>query len=418
MAIYEYRAIAKSGKSTKGVIDADSPATARRKLRDQDLFPTSVAEATGARAATGLPGQNGAAAPEAALPKRAFDFSRVSVRDLALMTRQFAVLLQAGMPLVESLSALIDQTSRVRLQRAIYDIRDKVKAGNSLADAMGRHPRIFSDLYVNMVRAGETGGALEQVLMRLADVEEHNAKLRARVISTLTYPAFMGIFAVGLITFLMLVIVPKITEMFERQQQELPRITEIMVGLSRFVGRYWWLLLLIVIGLFALWRLWVSTKRGRLRWDWLRLRMPGYSNLHLKLVSARFARTLGTMLESGLTMMRALDVVRTVIGNAVIEESMADVKAGVRRGKDLARPLKEIGVFPPMLIHMIDLGQRSGEIEGMLLKVADIYDDDVGLALDALVGLLEPLIIIVMGVFVGFLVLSILLPILTMSKNV
>ena len=417
MAVYEYRAIAKSGKPAKGVIDADSPATARRKLRDQDLFPTSVQVTTGAKALSALAVQNGAAAQQA-LPKRAFELGRVSVRDIALMTRQFAVLLQAGMPLVESLTALLDQTSRPRLQRAIYDIRDTVKGGSSLADAMARHPRIFSDLYTNMVRAGEAGGALEQVLLRLADVEEHNAKLRARVISTLTYPAFMGVFAVGLITFLMLVIVPKITQIFQKQQAELPRITEMMIGISRFVGHYWWLMVLAVVGAFLLWRFWVSTRRGRLRWDRLRLKLPVYSNLHIKLVSARFARTLGTMLESGLTMMRALDVVKTVIGNAVIEESMADVKAGVRRGKDLARPLKEVGVFPPMLIHMVDLGQRSGEIEGMLLKVADTYDDDIGMAVDALVGLLEPVIIIVMGVFVGFLVLSILLPILNMSKNI
>jgi len=417
MAVYEYRAIAKSGKPAKGVIDADSPATARRKLRDQELFPTSVQVATGAKALSALAVQNGAAAQEA-LPKRAFELGRVSVRDIALITRQFAVLLQAGMPLVESLTALLDQTSRPRLQRAIYDIRDTVKGGSSLADAMARHPRIFSDLYTNMVRAGEAGGALEQVLLRLADVEEHNAKLRARVISTLTYPAFMGVFAVGLITFLMLVIVPRITQIFQKQQAELPRITKMMIGMSRFVGHYWWLMVLAVVGAFLLWRFWVSTRRGRLWWDRLRLKLPVYSNLHIKLISARFARTLGTMLESGLTMMRALDVVKTVIGNAVIEESMADVKAGVRRGKDLARPLKEVGVFPPMLIHMVDLGQRSGQIEGMLLKVADTYDDDIGMAVDALVGLLEPVIIIVMGVFVGFLVLSILLPILNMSKNI
>lgn len=417
MAVYEYRAIAKSGKPAKGVIDADSPATARRKLRDQDLFPTRVQVSTGAKALSALAVQNGAPAQEA-LHKRSFELGRVSVRDIALMTRQFAVLLQAGMPLVESLTALLDQTSRPRLQRAIYDIRDTVKGGSSLADAMARHPRIFSDLYTNMVRAGEAGGALEQVLLRLADVEEHNAKLRARVVSTLTYPAFMGVFATGLIVFLMLVIVPKITQIFQKQQAELPGITEMMIGMSRFVGHYWWLMMLAVVGALLLWRFWVSTRRGRLRWDRLRLKMPVYSNLHIKLVSARFARTLGTMLESGLTMMRALDVVKTVIGNAVIEESMADVKAGVRRGKDLARPLKEVGVFPPMLIHMVDLGQRSGEIEGMLLKVADTYDDDIGMAVDALVGLLEPVIIIVMGIFVGFLVLSILLPILNMSKNI
>jgi len=418
MGIYEYKAIAKTGKATKGVIDADSPAAARRKLREQDLFPTEVSESTEVGAAAAFSGtEDGAPAGRISAP-RTLSLGRVSVRDISLMTRQLAVLLQAGMPLVESLTAMLDQTSRPRLKRAIYDIRDKVKEGGTLSDALARHPRIFSDLYCNMVGAGEASGALEQVLQRLADILEHQAKLRAKLISTLTYPAFMGVFAVALITFLMMVIVPKITTIFEKQKQELPGPTKLMIGTSRFLGHYWWLIILAIIGLFFLWRAWVSTARGRKLWDRLRLNAPLYGMLQVKLISARFARTLGTMLQSGLTMMKALDVVRSVIGNTVIEEVLGDVKADVRRGKDLARPLKEAGFFPPMLIHMIELGQRSGEMESMLLKVADTYDDDVRLTLDALVGLLEPIIIIVMGLFVGFLVLSVLLPILTMSANV
>ncbi len=416
MAVYEYRATTRLGKATRGVIDADSPASARRKLRDQDLFPTQVAEASEGSGLAAQPLQEAAATLGA--PKAAFWMGRVSVRDVALMTRQFAVLLQAGMPLVDALSALLDQTSKPRLKKAIYDVRDQVKSGSSLADALSRHPRVFSQLYSNMVRAGEAGGALEQVLVRLADIEEHQAKLRARVTSTLAYPAFMAVFATGIITFLMLVIMPKITEIIEKQKQDLPSLTKTMVAVSRFVGHYWWLILLVVIGVIVLWRLWVSTSRGRLKWDRLKLSMPLYGTLHTKTVSARFARTLGTMLQSGLTMMKALDVVKTVVGNAVIEESMADVKAGVRRGKDLARPLKDSGFFPPMLIHMVDLGQRSGEIESMLLKAADTYDEDVRLAVDAMVALLEPVIIVFMGVFVGLLVLSILLPILSMSQNI
>ena len=416
MAIYEYKAIAKSGKAAKGVIDADSAASARRKLRDQDLFPTAIQEATGERRMRALPTSDNAVAKDPTI--KGIQLGRVSVRDVALMTRQFAVLLQAGMPLVESLGALLDQTSKPRLKQAIYDVRDRVKAGSTLADSLSRHPRVFSQLYCNMVGAGETSGALEQVLVRLADIEEHQARLRSRVLSTLAYPVFVGLFALALIVFLMMVIVPKLTQVFQRQGQDLPAITEVMIGTSRFIGHWWWLIVLGAFGVLALWRLWVGTRKGRLRWDRVRLKIPLYGTLQLKLVSARFARTLGTMLESGLSMMRSLDVVKTVIGNTVIEEAMADVKAGVRRGKDLARPLKDTGYFPPMLIHMVDLGQRSGEIETMLIKVADTYDDDVELAVEALVGLLEPVIIVVMGLFVGFLVLSILLPILSMSKNI
>ncbi len=415
MAVFEYKAIAKTGKPTKGMIDADSPASARRKLRDLDLFPTEIAEVSAAKAA-GRVAVEGASAPGEA-QKRDWSLSRVSIRDVALMTRQFAVLLAAGMPLVESLTAILDQVTKPRLRRAVYDIRDQVKAGGTLADALSRHPRIFSSLYSNMVRAGEASGALEQVLVRLADIEEHQAKLRARVISTLAYPSFMAVFALGVISFLMLVIVPRITKIFEKQKQELPDITKFMISISHFVGTYWWLLILAVIGLAMAWRFWIGTERGRRRWDTFKLRAPIYGQMHIKFVCARFSRTLGTMLESGLTMMKALDVVKSVIGNTVIEASMSDIKAGVRRGKDLAGPLKETGFFPPMLIHMVDLGQRSGNIEDMLIRVADTYDEDVRLAIDAMVALMEPLIIIMMGVVVGFLVLSILLPILNMSKG-
>ena len=416
MAIYEYKAITKAGKPTKGVIDADSAAVARRKLREQDLFPTDMTEAAGVKNATAS-----AAVDRQALDERKgfrFVFGGVPTRDLALMTRQFGVLLRAGMPLVESLTALLEMTPRPRLKKAIYDVRDKVKSGSTLADALARHPRVFSPLYSNMVRAGEAGGALEQVLQRLADIEEHQAKLKGQIKSAIAYPAFMGVVALGIVSFLMLVIVPRITQIFEKQEQELPTITKIMVSTSQFIGSYWWLMIGVIGGMFFLWRLWVRTERGRMKWDRIRLKLPLYGTLLIKLISARFARTLGTMLESGLTMMNSLDVVKTVIDNKPIEESMADVKAGVRRGRDLAQPLRDTGFFPPMLIHMIELGQRSGQIEDMLLRVAETYDDDVRLATEAMVGLLEPIIIILMGVVVGFLVLAILLPILSMSQNI
>jgi len=420
MAVYEYKALSKAGKITKGVIDADSLVAARRKLREQELHPTEVQETSASARASGasLPETVRLAAPTGKGKKWSIELGRVSIRDVALMTRQFAVLLQAGMPLVEALTALLDQTSRPRLQKTIYDVRDRVRSGSTLADALGRHPRVFSELYSNMVRAGEASGALEQVLFRLADIEEQQAKLRARLISMLVYPSFMLLFALGVIVFMMMVIVPRITKIFEKQKQELPAITKVLIGASRFIGSFWWLIVLVAVGVFLLWRIWVATESGRKRWDQFKLRAPLYGTLHIKLITARFARTLGTMLESGLTMMNALDVVKTVLGNRIIEDAMADVKAGVRRGKDLAQPLREAGLFPPMLVHMVELGQRSGQIESMLLKVSDTYDEDVRLAVDAFVALLEPVIIVVMGVFVGFLVLSILLPILSMSRHI
>lgn len=405
MAVFEYKALAATGKRVKGVIDADTPVQARRKLRDQQLFPTEVV------AHTGAPG-GADDRVEARLP-----IGQVRTRDVALMTRQLAVLLKAGMPMAEALSAVLDQTERPKLRAAIFDVRDRVNEGSRLADALRQHPTIFSSLYVNMVGAGEASGSLEVVLRRLVDVLEHQARMRSRVLSTLAYPAFMVIFAIGIIAFLMLVIVPRITALFEKQGQELPWITQALISVADFVGAYWFLILAAVLGVFALWRWWVGRPEGRVAWDRLKLRVPLYGALHLKLVSARFARILGTMLESGLTMMNALDVVNTVLQNKYVEQMMETVRNGVRRGRDLAVPLRETELFPPMLVYMIDLGQRSGELEAMLINAADTFDEDVTMTVDALVSLLEPVIIVVMGLFVGLLVLAILLPILNMSTG-
>lgn len=408
MPVYQYSAIQKaSGKRTKGVVDADTAAAARRKLREQDLYPTEISE-SGA----------GMADPKAAAGGMRAVRGGVSTRDLCLMTRQLATLLQAGMPVIEALGALLDQTSKPRMRAVVFAVRDTVNNGKSLADAIDEHPRIFSSLYANMVRAGETSGTLEPVLFRLAEILERQAKLKAQLASTLAYPIFMALFALAIIVFLMLVIVPRITMIFEKQGQDLPLLTEILINSSDFTARYSPVIVGVIVGVVFLWRFWISRVEGRKTWDRWKLRFPLYGNLHLKLVCARIARTMGTMLQSGLTMLRALDVVNTVIDNRHIQEHMNDVKAGVRRGRDLAVPLKETGLFPPMMIHMIDLGQRSGEIEDMLVRVADTYDEDVRLTIDALVGLLEPVIIIFMGIFVGFLVLAILLPILNMSTNI
>jgi general secretion pathway protein F len=297
-------------------------------------------------------------------------------------------------------------------------VRGRLVEGVALADALESHPRIFSSLYVNMVRAGEKSGSLESVLSRLADILEHQARVRARVTSTLAYPGFMLVFAIGIISFLTFVVVPRITQLFERRDQELPPLTKLLIGTTDFVGAYWWAILGGMLALFAAWRMWISRDAGRATWDRMKLRFPIYGKLHLKLVCGRFARVLGTMLQSGLTMMRALQVVSTVIDNRHIEMLLDSVKAEVRRGRGLATPMRTTGVFPPLLVYMVELGERSGEIENTLVRVAETFDEDVQVTMDALVSLLEPIIIVVMGVFVGLLVLSILLPILNLSTQI
>ncbi len=404
MAVFEYAAVAKSGKSVKGVIDADTAAAARRKLRDQNLFPTSVNEAKG-----GVGGDDS---------KGGLFVQSISPRDLALMTRQLAVLLQAGMALVEGLTALMKQTSNARLKKIIFDVRDRVNEGKTLADALNMHPKVFKGLFVNMVRAGEASGALEKVLFRLADIMERQVRLQKRVASALAYPVFLALFGVAVIVFLMVAIMPRLMGLFERQNADLPFLTQVMVTMSGFISTYWWVILILIGSVFIGWRAWVGTPSGRRRWDMIRLKAPLFGNLQTKIVCARFTRTLGTMLQSGLTMMVGLDVVRSVVQNVVVEEAIDDVKAAIRRGRDLAEPLENSGLFPPLMVQMTELGQRSGEIEDMLIRVADTYEEDVELTVDALVSLLEPVIIVVMAVFVGCLVASILLPILQLTQEI
>ncbi|MCC6797658.1 MAG: type II secretion system inner membrane protein GspF [Candidatus Hydrogenedentes bacterium] len=406
MGVFEYEAMAKSGKNVRGVIDADTAAAARRKLREQDLYPTKLSQSNAKTTA-------GAHAPE----ERGTLTARVSQRDLSLMTRQLAVLLQAGMPLVESLGALMDQTANPRLRKVIFAVRDKVNEGVTLGDALSAHKRIFSELYINMVRAGEQSGALESVLFRIADITERGDRLKRKVTSMLAYPILMALVGLSIVTFMMTFVVPKIVKIFTTQKRELPFITTFMINTSQFIRDWWFLIVGGIIGLFVLWRFWVSRPEGRMRWDKIKMRLPLFGPLYVKMISTRFARTLGTMLQSGLTMMTALDVVKSVLQNKVVEASMDDVKSGVRRGRDLTIPLRETGYFPPMLIHMVELGQRSGEIENMLIKVADTYDEDIEMTVDGIVSLLEPLMILVMGVFVGLLVLSILLPIFDISSG-
>ena len=403
MAVFDYEAIAGSGKQVRGVIDADSPAAARRKLREQELCPTSVRESSGkAAASTDVMGGS---------------LSRIKGRDIALMTRQLAVLLEAGMSLVEALTALLEQTGNPRLKKIVFDVRDRVNEGMTLADAMSQHPKAFNALYANMVRAGEASGALESVLMRLADLLERNVRLRARVVSALAYPVLMACVSVGVIVFLLMVVVPKIVGTFERQNVELPAITKSMLFACDFLYAWWWLVLLVAVGCLLTWRAWVKRPEGRLKWDRLKMSLPYAGDLYLKIVCTRFSRTLGSMLESGLTMLNALEVVKSVLQNRQAEQIMDDVKTQVRRGRNLSEPLRESAVFPPMLVHMVELGQRSGELPAMLLRTADTYDEEVNMAVDALVSLLEPVIILVMGVFVGFLVIAVLLPVLTISST-
>jgi general secretion pathway protein F len=341
---------------------------------------------------------------------------RVSATDLSIATRQLAVLVSAGIPLVEALSALIEQVEHERLKRVVSDVRQRVNEGASLADAMAIHPRVFTGLYVNMIRAGEHSGALEVVLVRLADFTESQARLRSKIMGTMAYPvAMVGIGSV-ILGILFSVVIPKITKIFDDTKITLPWTTKILIGFSSFVHDYWWalgaLLALAIWGFFH----WKRTTAGRARWDRMVLGFWVFGPLIRHIAIGRFARTLATLLKSGVPLLTAMDIVRNIVGNSRLAEVIEQARDAIREGESIAAPLKRSGEFPPLVYHMVSVGERSGALEEMLANVAKAYEDQVETTIGALTSLLEPAMIVGMGAVVAFIVFSVLMPILQINN--
>jgi general secretion pathway protein F len=405
VAVFEYRGIlVATGKPVKGVRDADNPKALRTLLRKDGVLLTGATE--------------GKASEERSKKDlRLFQFfGRPSTSDIAVTTRQLATLLRAGIPLYEALSALIDQVEKESLKRALSAIREQVREGISFAKALEQHPKVFSPLYVNMVRAGEASGTLETVLERLTHFMESQAKLKGKVGAALAYPILMLIIGSVLIGVLMVAVVPNVTTIFASMDQALPWYTALLIFTSDLISGWWWLL--VGLGALGHWafRRWVRTEAGKLRWHGMLLRAPLFGPLLTMLAVARFARTLATLLASGVPLLQAMDIVRSVLGNAVLEQVVVEAIGSIREGQSIAEPLKRSGRFPPIVTHMIAIGERSGQLEGMLENVSDAYDNAVETRVQMLTSLLEPLMIVVMGGAVAFIALSILMPLIQMSN--
>ena len=407
MSIYAYTGLTAQGRAVSGVIDADSPKGARLSLRRDGIFPTGVDEE-----------QIAASAGTTETARFTEIAGRISAQDLAVLTRQLATLVRAGLPLIECLGAIIEQMEQAKLKRVFSHVRQQVREGRSLADALQAHPRLFSTIYVNMVRAGEESGTLETVLTRLADYTEGQARLLRTVQSALTYPVLMMLVAGGIIVFLLAYVVPQVTRIFSETNQALPLATRILLGVSSFLAQAWWLILLggalSVLGGLRLLRV----PAWRTRYDRFMLRLPWVGRLIQRLSVARFARTLSTLLASGVPILTGLKIVTHLMNNSLLREVVETARTSVQEGESLAAPLRRSGLFPSLLIQMISVGERSGELEVMLSRAADAYDEEVTTALARVTSLLEPLTIIVMGGVVLFIVLAILLPIFQLNELV
>lgn len=403
MPVFEYIAIDAAGKRVKGMLDADTAVSARQKLREMELMPTQVGETTKAV----KPARETTLADLLARPKTA---------DIALFTRQLAVLLQAGMPLIDAFNAVLEQIDNKRLVKVVYQIKETISEGASLSGALEQHTRYFPRLYINMVKAGESSGALEVVLFRLADFMDKQLALRRRVGSALIYPALMMLVGFGVLFFLMTYIIPTITKIFSQFNRALPTPTIVLISVSAFMRAYWWAIFAALVLAALMVVQYRRTEGGRARWDRMKLAVPIFGKLNRKMAVARFVRTLGTLTQSGVNLLDSLEIVKSIVDNQVISLALAQAQDGVRRGEALAASLKRSGVFPPVVIHMIALGERSGQLEDMLISVADTFDDEVETTLSGLVSLLEPAMIVLMAAVVGFVVLAMLLPIFDMNS--
>lgn len=411
MPVFEFKGFDATGKVVKSSRDADSAKGLRALLKRDGIMVTEVTES--GKAAGNEKKAGGVLGKEVSF---AF-LQRVSVEDIGITTRQLATLLQAGVPMVDSLNALIDQTDNAVLKRILSQVKTQVNEGMSLADAIAKH-KTFDHIYVNMVRAGESSGTLDVVLERLADFKEGQAKIQGEIMGALMYPLIMVFVGFVNITIMFTVVVPRITKIFEHAKVQLPITTRLLIFTSSTVKNYWWLILILMVGAVFLFRRWLASEQGRAQWDAITLKLPIFGSLRRMIAVSRFARTLGTLLSSGVSLLVALDIVKNVVANAVLARVIETTSDAIREGEEIAPPLKRSGEFPPMVIHMIAIGEKTGQLEQMLNRVAIAYEQRTDVRLKSLMALLSPLLILVMGGAVGFIVFSILTPILQMNTLV
>ncbi|HWR68361.1 MAG TPA: type II secretion system inner membrane protein GspF [Desulfomonilia bacterium] len=406
MALYSWTGYTEKGKSSSGMIDAVSIREAKLKLRSQGLFVSTIAEEA-----------HGLVHPLRDITLKGL-LGRVRMEDLAVTTRQLSTLVGASIPLVDALNALYEQTDSPPMKKTIAQVRDSVNEGLSFADSLAQHKRVYPDLYVNMVRSGEVSGALDVVLLRLAEFLEGQHRLRSRVTAALLYPAVLLFISIMVLMYLLTAVVPKVVGMFESMNQVLPVPTRVLIALSTFLSATWWIFVVAAVVIAVLVSRWRKTENGSLKFDQFRTGFPIYGSVYRKVSVARFARTLGTLLASGVPIIESLRIVKTVVQNRIMEIAIENSIAEVMDGSSLAAPLKRSGVFPPILVHMISVGEKSGSLEEMLTKAAESYEGDVETTVAGLTSILEPIMIVIMGGIVGFVVISILMPMLEMSTIV
>ena len=421
MSLYAWKGLDAAGKTVGGTRDADGGKALRQALRKDGIFITELSEVLGTGGKAAKASVAAGNKPKGFL-KREVNFSqmmeRVRPQEIAVLTRQIGTLLAAGIPLAETLSALSEQSDNKKLERVLAGIRQKVNEGTSLADTLAEHPALFSDLFINMVRSGEAAGNLDAVLLRLAAFLDAQIALQSKVSGALTYPIIMMILGSLVMGVLLVVVVPQITSVFEDMGKALPWNTQLLIFVSGGIGSYWWLIIPLGIGGFFGFRRWSRTPKGRNLLDRVKLRAWVVGPLIRFVGVARFSRTLATMMAAGVPVLTALEITKKVLNNTVLEKVVESARDAIREGESIAVTLRKSGQFPSMMVHMVAVGERSGQLETMLENVASAYEREVDGKVARLTTILSPAIIVTMALVVVFVVFSILTPILDMQNFV
>ena len=423
MPVFAYKGLDGRGKNVKGMMDAEGHRELKAQLKKKGVFLVEYREdaKSGGSSKTVRRGSGDRKqSDDSGILSKEVDFAaafkRVKLLEVAEVTRHLATLVRASIPIVDALGAVIEQVENPKLKSVLAEVRRTVMEGAALADALQQFPAVFSRLYINMVRAGESSGNLETVFERLAEFIEGQVRLRSKIVAALTYPAVMAVVGVGVVIMMMVVVVPKLSDMFIQMGVELPLPTRILIATAGFVSEGWWFLIIMFgVGIW-LFRKWIKTPTGRNKWDRFSLAAPVFGKLNREIGLSRFCRTLGTLLSSGVPLLDSLEIVKAILGNSILEEVIERAQVEVREGQALAAPLKASGEFPPMVAQMISMGEKSGQLEEMLIHAAEAYEVQVESKLQTLTSLLEPLMILIMGGFVSLLVMSILMPLLRMNE--
>ncbi len=401
MATFSYTVRDASGQTRTGTSEAENVEILRRRLQEQGFTVADIKQtAAGKKKAPGG------------------GWGRVKLADLSIFSRQFSTMIDAGVSLVRALDVLGEQTANPKLKRIIMDIQQEVESGQTLSKAMSKYPKTFTPLYVGLVRAGEVGGVLEEALQRLAGFLEKDMELRRKVKAALTYPTIVVIVAVGIVLGLCTFIVPKFVELFrDLGVKELPTMTQMLVDFSDFLKNRWWMGLIIIVAVYMALKYFGTTRIGRRVIDRVKLKVPVFGKLHHKIALARFSRTLGTLLVSGVPILQALETVAGTVGNGIIADAIMEARARIREGDRINDPLEKSRMFPPMVVHMVSIGEESGALDHMLTKIADFYEQEVDATLQSLTAAIEPMLIVFLGFAVGFIVISMFMPLIQVIQN-